>query len=542
MVSESNTTVTDNNNILSTYENQTAKVIISKTNEDGELISGAKLQIVDLDGNVVIPAWISDDKPHEVMLPNGTYKLQELEAPEGYVIAEDVEIVVKIEIPEIYAAVDVDPELCDHYQDGQGNYGVVLYYVEIGGVKQEVYCINQQLGTPDGTAYYDGEILDTVDIRNYTRQEVNIDAHYNQDTIDISDQELTNQELYDKLVDIIYHRHKAVSKFSDLTETEIRYITELALKNYTNTGLTEIQRIEKSKAPTNYDKYDFYETSDGKYIWYLYPMYRSYVYLPDAPLGKDIFTTNVGQGTAFGNLARHWSMGHDAKTSETVRAKVARYYELFQYLVGDDNNDGKADHPSDMNIYIYSTESLHKYTYKGVEYTEPYQNLLGITGYFEEKQEIQKEQNVTMTDKYSSETREVTVTKVWDDKDNYEGLRPASVTVILKADNEEIASIELNDDNGWTYTWKDLDVYNKGTKIEYVVEENEVPNYYTEVTGDMVKGFTIINTHFGKGGNDEPPKPSDNPKTADPISLYLLMLMLSIFGLTKISYAYIKNN
>ncbi len=538
--SEGNSTVTDTekDNIITVYENQTAKVIISKTNEDGELISGAKLQIVDSNGNVVIPAWISDGKPHEVMLPNGTYKLQELEAPEGYVIADDVEIIVNISIPNVYADTDVDPELCDHYQDGHGDYGVVLYYVMIGGVKQEVYCINQQLGTPDGTAYYDGEILDTVDIRNYTKQEVNIDAHYNQAIIDISDQKLNNQELYDKLVDIIYHRHKAASLFADLTETEIRYITELALKNYTNTGLTEVQRIEKEKAPTNYDRYDSYETNDGVYIWYLYPMYRSFVYLPDAPLGESIFTTNVGEGNAFGNLARHWSSGHNANTSESMRNKVARYYELFQYLIGDDNNDGLVDHPSKMNLYIYSTKTLHKYTYKGVEYSEPYQNLLGVTGYFEEEQDIQKEQNVTMVNKYSSETREVTVTKVWDDKDNYKGLRPASVTVILKADDVEIASIELNDENNWSYTWKNLDVYNKGSEIEYIVEENEVPNYYTEVTGDMVEGFTITNTHFGEGGNDEPP--SDNPKTADSINLYIFMLVLSILGISGISYVYKK--
>ncbi len=541
MVSEGNATVTDSGKetVLTTYENQTAKVIISKTNENGELISGAKLQIVDSNGNVVVPAWISDDKPHEVMLPNGTYKLQELEAPEGYVIAEDVEIIVDIKIPDVYAAVDVDPELCDHYQDGQGNYGVVLYYVEIGGVKQEVYCINQQLGTPDGTAYFDGEILDTVDIRNYTKQEVNIDAHYNQAVIDISDQDLDNQELYDKLVDIIYHRHKATSLFADLSETEIRYITELALKNYTNTGLTEVQRIEKDKVPTNYDKYNFYETTDGKYIWYLYPMYRSFVYLPDAPLGESIFTTNVGEGNAFGNLARHWSLGHNANTNETMRDKVARYYELFQYLVGDDNNDGLADHPSDMNLYIYSTETLHKYIYKGVEYSEPYQNLLGVTGYFEEVQEIQKEQNVTMVDKYSTEKRDITVQKVWDDKENYNNKRPKNVTIELYADNQLIDTVELNDTLDWTYTWTDLDVYKEGSKIIYTIKESEVPEYDVEITGDMDTVFIVTNSYYGTGG-DVPP--SENPKTADSIYTYIAMLLISLMGLTIFTKSYVKNN
>ena len=53
--------------------------------------------------------------------------------------------------------------------------------------------------------------------------------------------------------------------------------------------------------------------------------------------------TNAFMQNAFGNLARHWSSGHNANTDPTVRAKVARYYELYQYLVGDDNNDGIVD-------------------------------------------------------------------------------------------------------------------------------------------------------------------------------------------------------
>ena len=528
-----------NETILTEYENQTAKVIISKTNEAGELISGAKLQIVDSKGNVVVEPWISSDKSYEVMLPNGTYKLQELKAPDGYVKADDIEFVVKIELPDVYAAVDVDPELCDHYKDGQGRPGVVLYYVEIGGVKQEVYCINQQLGTPDGTAYYDGEILDDVVIRNYTKQEVNIDAHYNQEVRDISDQDLSNQELYDKLVDIIYHRHKATSKFSDLNETEIRYITELALKNYTNTGLTEIQRVEKDKVPTNYDRYDSYETTDGKYIWYLYPMYRSFVYLPDAPLGESIFTTNLGEGNAFGNLARHWSGGHNANTDPTVRAKVARYYELYQYLVGDDNNDGIVDHPKEMNLYIYSTETLHKYIYKEVEYTEPYQNLLGITGYFEEEQDIQKEYKVSMVNKYSTETRDITVNKTWDDKENYNNKRPATITIRLKADGVEIDSIKLDESSGWTYKWTKLDKFKNGKLINYTIEEDEVLEYDTEITGDMDTVFVVTNSYYGTGG-DEPP--SDNPKTGDNIYFYISMLLISLIGLVKYTKSYVKNN
>ena len=92
------------------------------------------------------------------------------------------------------------------------------------------------------------------------------------------------------------------------------------------------------------------------------------------PLGKDIFTTVIGSGDAFGNLARHWSTGHNAKNSEEVRQKIARYYELYLYLISDTDH-----HPSDMHLYIYSTDNkaidLSNYNFD----EGAYQNLLGIT-------------------------------------------------------------------------------------------------------------------------------------------------------------------
>ena len=467
---------------------QTVKTIITKVDENGNHLAGAKLQVIDSTGKVV-DEWTSDGKEHIVMLPDGTYKLHEVEAPEGYDLAEDKEFIIKIEVLSLNAGVDVDPYPCNHYQDGQGNYGVMLYYVEIDGKKHEVYCINQELGTPDQNSIYDGEILNKSDIRNFTTQTIKIDAHYNEDTRDISDQSLSDQELYDKLLDIIYHRHKAISAFTDLTESEIRYVTEMALKNYTNTGLTQIQRVKVKDVPNNYDKYDYYVTADGKFVWYLYPMYRSFVYLPDAADGEDIFTTSLGDGNSFGNLARHWNGGdHNAKGNPEVRQKIARYYELYNYLISDENGDGIVDHPSDMNLYIYSTKMLHTYMYQGVEYTEPYQNLLGITGYFEGYEP--KEETVKMVNKYSTKKTSIPVKKIWNDGDNQDGKRPDSIKVTLYADKKPIQTISLTEENYWSYTFNDLLVYVNGKKVSYTISEEEVKGYTTKIDG-----YTITNTY-----------------------------------------------
>lgn len=72
------------------------KVEISKKDiTDSSEIPGAKLIILDKDGKKV-ESWTSTDKPHMVeKLPVGKYTLREEQAPDGYLIAEDVKFTVK---------------------------------------------------------------------------------------------------------------------------------------------------------------------------------------------------------------------------------------------------------------------------------------------------------------------------------------------------------------------------------------------------------------------------------------------------------------
>ena len=72
------------------------KVEISKKDiTDSSEVPGAKLFILDKDGKKV-ESWTSTDKPHMVeKLPVGEYTLREEQAPDGYLIAEDVKFTVK---------------------------------------------------------------------------------------------------------------------------------------------------------------------------------------------------------------------------------------------------------------------------------------------------------------------------------------------------------------------------------------------------------------------------------------------------------------
>ena len=98
-------------------ENQPTESQFTKTDATtGEELEGAKLQIIDKEGNIV-EEWISAKEPHVVYgLPEGTYILHEELPPyaEGYVSAEDIEFevkedgsVTKVEMKDDYSKVEI---------------------------------------------------------------------------------------------------------------------------------------------------------------------------------------------------------------------------------------------------------------------------------------------------------------------------------------------------------------------------------------------------------------------------------------------------
>ncbi len=103
----------------------------------------------------------------------------------------------------------------------------------------------------------------------------------------------------------------------------------------------------------------------------------------------------------------------------------------------------------------------------------------------------------------------VSVTKVWEDADNADGLRSDSVTAQLcTVDSQGAAypvagkTVELSAGNNWTYTWDDLNLNDvNGKAITYTVQEANVPAGYTfdgPTGGKLADGtfaFTMTNTH-----------------------------------------------
>ena len=96
--------------------------------------------------------------------------------------------------------------------------------------------------------------------------------------------------------------------------------------------------------------------------------------------------------------------------------------------------------------------------------------------------------NITNT--HTPEKISISGSKTWDDNDNQDGKRPSNIKVILFADGTEVTSQTVTADNGWKWSFTDLDKYKKGKEIKYTVSEDAVTDYTTEV-----KGYNITNTH-----------------------------------------------
>lgn len=114
---------------------------------------------------------------------------------------------------------------------------------------------------------------------------------------------------------------------------------------------------------------------------------------------------------------------------------------------------------------------------------------------------------------YSHEIAKVSATAnvTWDDAENQDGIRPASVSLQLKSKVEGGEAVNVGDnvtvkadaDGNWTKTWTDLPKYNAGKEIEYTVEESGLPEGYTiTTTKDEETGAIILKNSYTPKGVD----------------------------------------
>ena len=91
------------------------------------------------------------------------------------------------------------------------------------------------------------------------------------------------------------------------------------------------------------------------------------------------------------------------------------------------------------------------------------------------------------TPKPDAEEIDIPVVKIWNDDNDKDGNRPASVTVQLFANGVLNESVDLTAGDGWTYTFTGKPAYDDaGEEIKYTVAELPVEWYVSEVNGTYI--------------------------------------------------------
>lgn len=190
--------------------------------------------------------------------------------------------------------------------------------------------------------------------------------------------------------------------------------------------------------------------------------------------------------------------------NETVNKTVTKEWDDFNNqdglrpdsieveLLANGKTTGNKVTLSTDNNWTYEFSNLPKYTNnKEINYTV--KEITKVDGY----ETTYSDDGLTITNTHEVEKITRSVTKVWKDNNNQDGLRPDSITVALSKDGVRTgATAVLNESNDWSYTFENLDKYSNGKEINYTIDEVDVPEGYSkDITINDDGSTTISNTH-----------------------------------------------
>lgn len=180
----------------------------------------------------------------------------------------------------------------------------------------------------------------------------------------------------------------------------------------------------------------------------------------------------------------------DAENQDGLRPKTIKVK-----LYADGQKLGKEVELSEDNKWSYTFSDLDEkkdgktiqYTVKEIEVPEGYTQTVEATN----------PGQVVISNTHTPSKTKVQVTKKWDDANNQDGIRPASITVRLYKDGAPTdQTLELSEANQWHGTFENLDVNAAGKALNYTVKEENVPEGYTLSIDDKDPAhLVLINKH-----------------------------------------------
>lgn len=133
-----------------------------------------------------------------------------------------------------------------------------------------------------------------------------------------------------------------------------------------------------------------------------------------------------------------------------------------------------------------------------IEYTVEVVNI--DETYYESTVKGDAANGFVVTNLYVPLTKVIPASVQWDDADNQDGIRPASVDVELYADGQATGNkVTLTAENEWKSAFTETDIKKNGTRIAYtaVVTSGELAGYTCTVTGEALddNGFVVNYAH-----------------------------------------------
>ena len=171
---------------------------------------------------------------------------------------------------------------------------------------------------------------------------------------------------------------------------------------------------------------------------------------------------------------------------------------------------------SDENGWEASFNNLPVYTAGGKEIT--YELLLpDVSGYTTAFSKKDKNHDYVISNTHVSETTSITITKIWDDENDKDGMRKNASFVLTGSDGSKYECVIKKDAKNPSYTFDNLYVYANGEKISYTLDEKDTAGYESKFERTE-NGYTITNIHVpgeDTSDDDEDKIVIDTPKTGD---------------------------
>ena len=183
--------------------------------------------------------------------------------------------------------------------------------------------------------------------------------------------------------------------------------------------------------------------------------------------------------------------------------------EFFVTKIWKDNGNNDGMRPDEITVTAHGSDG-HSYTEKlnadnqwsvmfsnlpkyadgkVIEYSLTEESVPGYTSSI-----TRNGKSFVLINTHVDETKNITITKAWNDGNNQDGLRPKTITAVVNGSDGSARFVQLFEGQNWATSLNNLPKYKNGTEIQYTVKENAIPGYETEIkqTGDS---YAIMNSH-----------------------------------------------